>query len=240
LPAILTILERCRNRFPAISAFEYFPRNGLEKVLQHHHIRDPFDEPFPFYVLIEIEEISESLREQVEEFFCEMLEDETLAWVVMSQNTKQLEELLSLRELLPETLSSLHTLHKNDISVPISQIPEFLARFETLLLSEYPNFEIVTFGHIGDGNLHVNVIKPDSLSESDFFTHAKTADAHLFELINEFKGSISAEHGVGLKKKAFLHYSRTAAEIKLMQGIKKIFDPKGILNPGKIFESSAE
>lgn len=237
LNSILQLLQVVRSEFSGLSAFEFFPRNGLEKVLYHHRLRDPFEESFPFYVLIELEGVSNAARESLEEFFCTLLEEETLAWVVMSQSQKQLEELLALRELLPETLSSLHTLHKNDISVPISKIPRFIERFDRVIAENYPDYEVVTFGHIGDGNLHVNVLKPEGVSKEEFLTHAKQSDIRLFELVREFNGSISAEHGVGLKKKAFLEYTRSPLEISLMRKVKQVFDPNGILNPGKIFDT---
>lgn len=236
LNSILHLLQAVRSEFSGLSAFEFFPRNGLEKVLLHHRLRDPFEESFPYYVLIELEGVTSVARESLEEFFCTLLEEETLAWVVMSQSQKQLEELLALRELLPETLSMLHTLHKNDISVPVSKIPLFIERFDQVIAENYPDYEVVTFGHIGDGNLHVNVLKPEGVSQEEFLTHAKQSDIRLFELVRDFNGSISAEHGVGLKKKAFLAYTRSPLEISLMQKVKQVFDPNGILNPGKIFD----
>ena len=96
-------------------------------------------------------------------------------------------------------------------------------------------FEVVNFGHIGDGNLHVNFIKPDKMAKEDFFKYTGLADQHMFELVSKYGGSVSAEHGVGLTKKKFLHFTRSAEELAVMKQIKRVFDPAGIMNPGKIF-----
>jgi FAD/FMN-containing dehydrogenase len=95
----------------------------------------------------------------------------------------------------------------------------------------------VWFGHIGDGNLHINILKPKEMTTSEFLTECKRVDEVMFAMIEKFKGSVSAEHGVGLTKKPYLGHTRSEAEIKLMKGIKGVFDPDGILNPGKIFNS---
>jgi FAD/FMN-containing dehydrogenase len=110
----------------------------------------------------------------------------------------------------------------------------FLEDMKTLLGSKYPGFEIALFGHIGDGNLHLNIVKPTNLSDSEFFSKCKQVDPDMFKLIQKYNGSISAEHGIGLLKKDFLHFSRTNSEINIMKNIKKIFDPKNIMNPGKV------
>ena len=102
----------------------------------------------------------------------------------------------------------------------------------------YPDFEIAIFGHIGDGNLHVNILKPASMDDEDFYAACHEVDRILFNIVREFSGSISAEHGVGLLKRDFLHYTRSETEINIMRGIKNVFDPNKILNPGKIFYST--
>jgi FAD/FMN-containing dehydrogenase len=92
------------------------------------------------------------------------------------------------------------------------------------------------FGHIGDGNLHVNVMKPDDLPREEFFAKTKDADREMFELVRAHRGSISAEHGIGLLKKAYLGMSRSPEEISVLRAVKHALDPLGILNPGKIFD----
>jgi FAD/FMN-containing dehydrogenase len=98
----------------------------------------------------------------------------------------------------------------------------------------YPDFEVCWYGHIGDGNLHLNILKPEGMSVEEFMAQGHAMSPNIFSLVQERKGSISAEHGVGLLKKDFLGYSRSDAEIRLMQGLKALFDPHQILNPGKL------
>ena len=100
----------------------------------------------------------------------------------------------------------------------------------------YPEFEIVWFGHIGDANIHLNVLKPDEMPLAEFQRRCAQVSRWVFEIVQRCGGSISAEHGVGLLKKPFLHYSRSPAEIEIMRQIKRAFDPCGIMNPGKIFD----
>jgi FAD/FMN-containing dehydrogenase len=95
---------------------------------------------------------------------------------------------------------------------------------------------VVWFGHIGDGNLHINVLKPDDTSDAEFLIQCEHVTKLLAEVLHRFDGSISAEHGIGLVKKAYLGSTRGAAEIALMRGVKRAFDPNGLMNPGKLFD----
>lgn len=233
---ILKVYERARSAFQFINAFEYFSRLGLEKVLSHHPLQDPFSETHPAYLLVEIEPSLARGVQAIEEFFCSLLEDGILSDVVISQNSKQADELLSYRELISETLSALHTIHKNDISVPIPDIARFSTELVEIVTKEYPGFEVVIFGHVGDGNLHVNYCKPKDMADSEFFAFCKKADHTLFALVQRYKGSVSAEHGVGLLKKDYIHYTRSGSELALMRQIKRVFDPANIMNPGKVID----
>tara|TARA_B110000503_G_scaffold3357_2_gene4435 strand:- start:6600 stop:7115 length:516 start_codon:yes stop_codon:yes gene_type:complete len=159
-------------------------------------------------------------------------------WVldgVVSQSLAQAESLWRLREDISETISR-WTPYKNDISTVISRVPEFLAAVEAVVSENYPQFEIIWFGHIGDGNVHLNVLKPDDLSMKDFQQHCTEVSKWVFDIVQHYGGSISAEHGVGLLKKDYLHYSRSELEVSIMRQIKKAFDPHSIMNPGKIFD----
>jgi FAD/FMN-containing dehydrogenase len=95
---------------------------------------------------------------------------------------------------------------------------------------------VCNFGHIGDGNLHINIMKPDDVAKDEFLAKTHKVDEDLFTLVRAHGGSISAEHGIGLLKKDFLHYSRTPAEMALLRAVKKAVDPQGVFNPGKIFD----
>jgi len=140
-----------------------------------------------------------------------------------------------LREGISESIS-VRTPYKNDLSVLVSKVPDFLNEITAVVTENYPDFEIIWFGHIGDGNLHLNILKPLELSNEAFFAKCVDVNKRVFDLVQKYNGSISAEHGVGIVKKDYLQYTRSAAEIELLRGIKRVFDPKGVMNPGKIFD----
>jgi FAD/FMN-containing dehydrogenase len=160
-------------------------------------------------------------------------------WVedgVMSQSVGQAEQLWQLRERISESISG-YTPYKNDISVNVADVPAFVAEIDEVVQKEYPDFEIVWFGHIGDGNVHLNILKPDDLSKEDFFEKCSYVSKWVFEIVQKYNGSISAEHGVGLLKKPYLDYSRGTGEIEYMKAVKKVFDPNGVMNPGKLIDA---
>ena len=140
-----------------------------------------------------------------------------------------------MREDISESISE-HQPYKNDIAVRISRVPALLADMNALLAREYPDFEVLWFGHIGDGNLHINILKPADLDPAAFARQCGAASENLFEILRRHGGSISAEHGVGLTKKPYLRYTRDETEIVYLRAIKQAFDPNGIMNPGKIFD----
>ena len=107
---------------------------------------------------------------------------------------------------------------------------------DQILTTAYPTWEVIWFGHIGDGNLHINILRPEGMSKEEFVKECRQVDQHVFDAVKKQEGSISAEHGVGLLKKHALHHSRSSAEIDAMRAIKRTFDPDNLMNPGKIFD----
>ncbi|MBE8397892.1 FAD-binding oxidoreductase, partial [Leptospira borgpetersenii serovar Hardjo-bovis] len=207
----------------------------LGKVKSHLGIPDPFQSPSPYYVLMEFEIADESDDEKLFGFLETITEKGLIVDGSLAQNSRQSETFWKYREGISESISIEYTVHKNDISLPLRNMEPFLVDMKSLLNGKYPGFEIALFGHVGDGNLHLNIIKPKDLSNEDFFKKCKEVDPDMFRLLQKYHGSISAEHGIGLLKKDFLHFSRTQAEIILMKEIKKSMDPKNIMNPGKVF-----
>ncbi len=232
LAAIMEIYSRYKSRFN-IFAYEMFTDLALTYTAAHG-ARAPFSTPAKYYVLLELEHESDAYIEQATEEFGRLLEEGLIVDGVISQSPQQAAELWALRENITEATSHKQP-YKNDISVRVSRVPEFLNEMTAVIAHEHPDFEVVWFGHVGDGNLHVNILKPDSLSSTEFVERCKKVDEKMFDVIEKFEGSVSAEHGVGLVKKPFLHHTRSAAEISLMKDIKRVFDPDSILNPGKIF-----
>ena len=230
------LLSEARRRFESITLFEFMSRAALEVVKAHHPVRDPFTERYETYALLDIEGDEKLLRGSLEGWLADLAERGVIADAVIAQSAAQAADFLALRELISSTLSRHYTIHKNDIAVPVPAVPQFLRSVATLAPKIYPGAQIVSFGHLGDGNIHFNVIKPEGMPPETFLSQAKVADDALFTLVRSFAGTVSAEHGVGLLKKDYLHYTRSAGELAIMRSIKRAFDPKGILSPGKVFD----
>ncbi|MBQ0712889.1 MAG: FAD-binding oxidoreductase [Porticoccus sp.] len=233
-PSIMGVLKTF-NEGMSLTAFEFFSHNGMEKVIAHSEVPAPFETVSPFYVLIEFEQSSEADLEQAMALFETCMEEGWVEDGTISQSLSQAENLWKLREDLSETLWQWKP-YKNDISVSVSKMPAFIEKVDALVAEQYPDFEIVWFGHIGDGNIHLNILKPDDLTVEAFTERCGGVSQQVAALIQAFNGSVSAEHGVGLLKKDYLSYTRTETELQLMRQIKKVFDPKGIMNPGKLVD----
>jgi FAD/FMN-containing dehydrogenase len=219
----------------SLTACEFFSHQAMLKVLKHHpKLSKPFDTETPYYLLLELEENAPDAAEKIEAAFSNCFEQGWIADGVISQNSQQSENFWALREYISESLSP-ESPYKNDIAVRVSKAPEFVKKTQEILAQAYPDFEVIWFGHIGDGNVHINILKPQNLSKEDFIKRCQGTDDLLYKQISAFGGSISAEHGVGMAKKKFLHYTKSPEEIQIMREIKKIFDPDSIINPGKIF-----
>lgn len=231
---ILEIFKETHNFSLPLLAFEFLTDYCLEKVKEHLGVTDPFSQPSKYYVLMEYEIQDETDEEKLFSILESITEKELISDGSIAQNSRQNQTFWKYREGISESLSLAHTVHKNDISLPLRNMETFLKDLQSLLDAKYSGFEIALFGHIGDGNLHLNIVKPKELSDTEFFQKCKAVDPEMFGLIQKHKGSISAEHGIGLLKKDYLGFSRSAEEIAAMKSIKLVFDPKNIMNPGKV------
>lgn len=229
---ILPILKSFRSL--TLNAFEVFTDLGLSYVMKHSHVPAPFQERYPVYVVVDFE-APEGQQDLALEVFERILTEGLISDGVLSQNQTQYQELWGYREHISESISG-EKPYKNDVSVRTSQIPEFIKASEAYIAKEFPNSEVIWFGHIGDGNLHINILKPKDMDKEEFKKMCAAKSPTLFAQIQKFDGSISAEHGVGIIKKNYLQYSRSHEEIRLLKQIKNVFDPNSIMNPGKIID----
>jgi FAD/FMN-containing dehydrogenase len=241
--AVLALFREARQAPFTLSAYEFFSQRCLDRLLSHRKLRPPIAEPCPYYVLVEAEGEGEAeadgarLLATIEPWITRVFESGLAKDGTIAQHGSQAKELWALREGISESLSATGLPHKNDIALPIAALDAFCKDLDGLFASRYPGWEICLFGHVGDGNLHINVMKPEAMERAEFFAKTKEADRDLFALVKQHRGSISAEHGIGLLKKAFLSYSRSEAELAVMRGVKRTLDPNGILNPGKILDA---
>lgn len=213
----------------SLSAFEFFSDRALAHVLSHGAQR-PFDTAAPFYALLEFDANEAGALASFH-----VLDEEGLVFDgVIAQSLAQAAQLWKLREGITESLVR-YTPYKNDIAVRVSRVPAFLEEMDALFAREYAHFEVIWFGHIGDGNLHISVLKPEAMDVNIFHAECGRVTGLLAAVLATHGGSISAEHGgIGLLKKPWLSSSRSDVEIDLMRGIKHLFDPACILNPGKL------
>jgi glycolate oxidase subunit GlcD len=234
LGSTMDVLNTFRSKLD-LTAYEFFSHQAMNHVLAHGQVKAPFDTEAPYYALLEFEAVSEQVMEQAMELFERCMENGWVLDGVISQSETQAQSLWLLRERISESIAP-RIPYKNDISVVVSRVPGFLEEINQVVSDHYPDFEIIWFGHIGDGNLHLNILKPEDMAKEDFFEKCQKVNKWVFEIVERYQGSVSAEHGVGMTKKAYLQYTRSEAEIAYLRGIKQVFDPNGIINPGKIFD----
>jgi FAD/FMN-containing dehydrogenase len=222
---------------PALTAVEIMPRLGLEFVLRHGaETRDPLSRPHEWYVLFELSSPREGdeMRRLAESLLAEGLAAQEIDDAVIAASLAQAQELWRLRELMSEAQRHEGGSIKHDVAVPVSRVPEFIARANQLVELLIPGARPVPFGHLGDGNIHYNVSQPAGMEGTIFLSYWEALNAAVHEIVLDLGGSISAEHGIGRMKRDLLPHAKQPLELELMRKIKAAFDPNGILNPGKL------
>lgn len=230
---VLRLFRDARRAPLVLSAYEFFTDKCLARVQRHRKLRSPFEGPSGCYVLVEAEARDAT---EVENWLGSLFEQGLVTDGTLAQSPSQASELWALRESISESLSATGLPHKNDVSLPVANLEAFCAELDAVFRERYPDWEIALFGHIGDGNLHINIMKPEGMEKSEFLAHTKQADPAIFELVRKHGGSISAEHGIGLLKKDYLSFSRSSGELDMLRTLKRALDPHNILNPGKILD----
>jgi FAD/FMN-containing dehydrogenase len=217
-------LDVLRRRVEGLSAAELFFAEGLTLVCEHGGLPAPLGQAFPAYLTVECA----GLRDPSESLF-EALEARGVAEAATAVATDAAgrARLWAYRERHTEAISALGVPHKLDVTLPQSRLAAFEQAVRAVVAETAPGATLVLFGHVGDGNLHVNVIGPPPEDE--------TVDEAVLRLVASMDGSISAEHGIGRAKAAWLALSRTPAELSAMRALKTALDPAGILNPGVLF-----
>jgi len=222
---------------PRLQAYEFFTGDCVDLVLTHAQgVQEPFAQRYPGYVLMELADTADedALNALLENVMGAALERELCLDAAVSTSLAQLQALWKLREEISEAQRADGPHLKHDISLPIEQIPAFMQSAEQRVRAAYPDIRPFIFGHFGDGNLHYNLSRPAGAPREWAAQQGDAVTDIVLDEVNRYGGSISAEHGIGqLKRDHFLH-SKDPLELRLMRDIKRLFDPAGILNPGKL------
>jgi D-lactate dehydrogenase (cytochrome) len=221
----------------ALTGFELMSDLCLQLVAKHFpQIRQPFAQSHPQYVLLEMSdsESEEHANAMLEGVITLALEQGIIIDAVAAVSIAQSQALWHLREHIPLAQAEEGKNIKHDISVPISRIGAFIRTTDALLQQNFPEVRMVTFGHLGDGNLHYNVSPPENSPGDALIAQQEQINRVVYDSVEQFGGSISAEHGVGALKREEIRHYKSAVEIQLMQTIKQALDPLHLMNPGKV------
>ena len=236
--AALALFRRFRDRDEtAVRAFEYMSGNGMEMVLRHIDGASlPLSERGDHYVLVDLASSrpDADLRGLMEAVLEEALEAGEVLDAALAESEAQRHAIWRLREEHPEAQKKEGASVKNDVSVPVSKVPELIRRSNAALMELIPGSRPVPFGHMGDGNIHMNLEQPEGMDPADFLARSHDIMDCVNAIVRDLDGSFSAEHGVGRLKPDMLAAWRGGAELEAMRRIKAALDPKGLLNPGKV------
>ena len=225
---------------PSLTGFELMPRIGIEFTTRHvEGVRDPLSEPHPWYVLIDISsgQSQEAARAMLEGLFVAADEKGLIRDAAAAETEAQRQAFWKLRESMSGAQRPEGGSIKHDVSVPVARVPEFLALADRAVLEAIPEARIVAFGHMGDGNIHYNISQPVGVDTEAFIGRWAEMNEIVHAIVLKLNGSISAEHGIGQLKRDELATIKSPVEMALMHRIKDAFDPKGIMNPGKVIAS---
>jgi FAD/FMN-containing dehydrogenase len=235
--AALALLNLASERAGAgVTSFELMPRAGVELVLRYGAAtRDPLASPHPWYVLIELSSQAQSgLRAVMEDLLAQGLDRGLIVDATIAESLEQAKAFWRVRELFGEVQRHAGGSIKHDVSVPVAAVPDFLKEANAAVIALIPGARPLPFGHLGDGNIHYNVSQPADGDKAEFLKRWDDVNAVVFAVVGKFGGSISAEHGIGVMKRDALPKVKDPVAYALMLSLKRMLDPNGILNPGKV------
>ena len=236
--AALDLFMLCRGRhYNSIQAFEYMCGPGIDLVLKHiPGTQFPLAKPAGHYALVELADYSPhaGLREKLEDVLGNAMDAGLLQDAVLAGSSAERASLWRLREEQSEAQKREAASVKNDISVPVSKVAEFLVRAGAACECQFPGVRVIPYGHMGDGNIHFNLLPAPGVGNSTFLKQTEAIMDAVNEVVRQLDGSFSAEHGIGRVKPYMMEEWRGGAELATMRRIKAALDPLGIMNPGKV------
>jgi len=236
-PAAVGLLALFRERLgETVSSFELMAGGTVELVLRYlPGARAPLARPAPWHVLAEVAwSLADGLGAQLERLLEEAMARGLVVDGVIAASEAQRQALWALRENPTEAMAHEGLVLRHDVAVPVARVPDLIEQGASVLERAVPGVRILPFGHVGDGNMHYNLLQPEVMSAAAFRARAEEVQGLVFDLVSALGGSISAEHGIGRLKRAELARRKPALELELMRALKALLDPKGILNPGAV------
>ncbi len=237
LTSVVTLLNQLQAACgPRLSAFEMMSESSLALVTRHldGHF-SPLNQTYPYYALIELADTNlNGLQEMLQEALTSAIDDGLIDDCVVAMNEAQSVSMWRLREGISIAQVKAGKAVKHDIALPISSLATFVKEADQIVMNGFPDLPIINFGHIGDGNLHYNVLVPLDISPSLYKETTAELNKRIHDLVTQFNGSISAEHGVGTLRRDELKRYKSSVEMDLMNAIKRAIDPNQIMNPGKL------
>ena len=234
----IKILNYIKSNFSIpLTAFELMNNFSIELVKEHiNDILIPI-EKFKWLILIEFSSVEDSQdeKDKIENILNKILNENLAKDIFIAQSLKQTKNMWNIRESISEAQKKEGGSIKNDISIPIKDISKFISSAIKISKEVIPGSRCVVFGHIGDGNIHFNISQPEKDDKDKFLKKEKALRKEIINLTLDLKGSISAEHGIGLTRKADLK-KYMKKDVEVFKSIKKSFDPKNIMNPGKVID----
>ncbi|MFD1695192.1 FAD-binding oxidoreductase [Roseibium aestuarii] len=226
---------------PVLTGFELMPRIGMEFCLAHlPGARAPLSATHPWYVLMELSSGSEAfpIHDLLEAILTEALSAGHATDAAIAQSVAQVSDFWRLRHGMSEVQKKEGGSIKHDVSVPVASIPAFLNEAIAAVEALLPGCRPVPFGHLGDGNIHFNISQPVGADKEAFLARWDEVNDLVHGIVHSYRGSISAEHGIGILKRDLLTRVKSPLELELMHRIKAAFDPKGLMNPGRLLRET--
>ena len=234
--AALELLGIASEATPGVTSFELMVRLGIDAVLKYDSgARDPLSDTHPWYVLIELSsQQREGLRDTLEAILEAGIEKGLVADAAIAESLDQAKAFWRIREMFGEVQRQVGGSIKHDISVPVANVPAFIREADAAVIKLIPGARPLPFGHLGDGNIHYNIAQPVDADKAQFLERGHDVNRVVFDVVRKYGGSISAEHGIGIMKRDLLPTIKDPVAMELMLSLKRMLDPNGILNPGKV------